>query len=304
MKTKVMATLLAMIISQSACASSVKLKVHVHNEEGAPVANAKVKAAFNDRSGNTEFLPSMKDQTDEEGNASVSGRDDFYTPVWVEKEGYYESYWETLVDKPETHDFSILLRAKLNPIPMYAKTTVLNANDKQGRVNGKQFGYDFMVGDFVPPHGNGSTSDLLITHTYQKKDTWNYSFDILVEFSNSEDGLIPFFFDENFKNSKFRSVYTSPYENYLDKWPLHMVRNGAGIPATGNMDKSRNYYFRVRTKLNEKGEVESAHYGKIYGEFPGISYYLNPTPNDRNLEFDPKQNLLKNLKPQEQVRQP
>jgi hypothetical protein len=33
-------------------------------------------------------------------------------------------------------------------------------------------------------------------------------------------------------------------------------------------------------------------------------YYLNPTPNDRNMECDPKQNLLKGLKSSEQVREP
>ena len=27
-----------------------------------------------------------------------------------------------------------------------------------------------------------------------------------------------------------------------------------------------------------------------------FKYYLNPTINDRNVEFDPKQNLMKNLK--------
>ena len=33
-------------------------------------------------------------------------------------------------------------------------------------------------------------------------------------------------------------------------------------------------------------------------------YYLNPTPKDRNIEFDPKQNLIHNLQSFEQVRQP
>jgi hypothetical protein len=33
-------------------------------------------------------------------------------------------------------------------------------------------------------------------------------------------------------------------------------------------------------------------------------YYLNPTPNDRNVEFDPKQNLLGGLQSFEQVTAP
>jgi hypothetical protein len=35
-----------------------------------------------------------------------------------------------------------------------------------------------------------------------------------------------------------------------------------------------------------------------------FQYYLNPTPNDRNVEFDPKQNLLGGLQPFEQVNAP
>jgi hypothetical protein len=52
------------------------------------------------------------------------------------------------------------------------------------------------------------------------------------------------------------------------------------------------------------GTVKSALYGKIYGDFMQFRYYLNPTPNDRNIEFDPKQNLLKNLSQLEQVSAP
>jgi hypothetical protein len=36
----------------------------------------------------------------------------------------------------------------------------------------------------------------------------------------------------------------------------------------------------------------------------GFTYYLNPMPNDRNVEFDPKRNLFTNLKPEEQVAAP
>jgi len=35
-----------------------------------------------------------------------------------------------------------------------------------------------------------------------------------------------------------------------------------------------------------------------------FSYYFNPTPNSRNIEFDPKQNRLKNLSSLETVTAP
>ena len=71
------------------------------------------------------------------------------------------------------------------------------------------------------------------------------------------------------------------------------------------------YYFRVRTVLDEKGKVVSALYGKIPHALHwgvkdmewrtdtqtaciSIGYYLNPD-GTRNLEFDPKKNLFKDL---------
>jgi hypothetical protein len=66
----------------------------------------------------------------------------------------------------------------------------------------------------------------------------------------------------------------------------------------------RIYYFRVRTKVDDRGNIVSAHYGKIYGDFMQFAYYYNPTPNDRNIEFDPKQNLLGGLQSFESVSAP
>jgi hypothetical protein len=68
--------------------------------------------------------------------------------------------------------------------------------------------------------------------------------------------------------------------------------------------------------LDENGNVKSALFGKISGNFKlyagtikphsgmGFDYYLNPTPNDHNLEFDPKHNLSTNLKLLEGVNAP
>lgn len=74
-----------------------------------------------------------------------------------------------------------------------------------------------------------------------------------------------------------------------------MNREGVGTPVEGNQDKRRNYYFRVRSKRDEKGNIISGYYGKIYGEFPEVTYYLNPVVNDHNVEFDVNRNLFPKL---------
>lgn len=77
--------------------------------------------------------------------------------------------------------------------------------------------------------------------------------------------------------------------------------------------------FRTRTKVDENGNLIEARYGKNYGpiefrlnltdERPSYrkrvtlwNYYLNPTVNDTNLEYDSKRNLLiDKVKPRERV---
>ena len=82
-------------------------------------------------------------------------------------------------------------------------------------------------------------------------------------------------------------------------------------PASSSIEEDANYFFRVRTKKDEAGRIISAVYGKIYGDFSGFEYgkltfmyYLNLTPNDRNVEFDPTKNLFENLSSLEEVRVP
>ena len=90
-----------------------------------------------------------------------------------------------------------------------------------------------------------------------------------------------------------RSAHEAPADGYQRE-----------VSQTETTNPNRNFYFRVRTKLDENGNVVSARYGKIYGDLAQFTYYFNPTPNSRNIEFDPKQNLLGGLEAFEQVRQP
>jgi hypothetical protein len=97
----------------------------------------------------------------------------------------------------------------------------------------------------------------------------------------------------------YQSALTWSYHNFTE----------TSEPASG-------YFFRVRTVLDSNGNVQSALYGKIQGDVKfyvgtkapragiGFQYYLNPTPNSRNVEFDPKQNLLGGLKSFERVTAP
>ena len=106
------------------------------------------------------------------------------------------------------------------------------------------------------------------------------------------------------EGSAFISNYKAPLGGYTNA--ISFYRNVRGKErnaiAESNDDKHYLYYFRIRTQTNELGQVTNALYGKIYGQINGcFTYFLNPTPNDRNVEFDPKRNLFMNLKSMEHV---
>lgn len=77
---------------------------------------------------------------------------------------------------------------------------------------------------------------------------------------------------------------------------------------------TQNYFFRIRT-VEQDGRIISANYGKIKGGLflaPAhsktckvqLAYYLNPTPLDRNMEWNPKRNLFTGLSFEETPRDP
>jgi hypothetical protein len=124
-----------------------------------------------------------------------------------------------------------------------------------------------------------------------------------VSFPKVGDGIQKFTVPDSEGVSGLRSAHEAPADGYQPQW-VQTDNRKPGKPVETNRDPNRNYYFRVRTVLDSNGSVKSALYGKIYGDFMEFNYYLNPTPNDRNVEFDPKQNLLGGLESFEGVRLP
>jgi hypothetical protein len=182
---------------------------------------------------------------------------------------------------------TLLLKNIGKPIAMYAKKYVLGF--KLPEYN-KKIGYDLMIGDWIGPYGKGINSDIFFTENHLDEKS-GYTF--TVSFPNPGDGIQGFTRDWNLGVSGLLSSHEAPLDGYQPKYEQAQMPN-----------PDRIYYFRVRTKIDDRGNIVSAHYGKIYGDVPQFTYYFNPTPNDRNIEFDPKQNLLQGLQSFEQVRQP
>ena len=195
----------------------------------------------------------------------------------------------------------IVIKQIKSPVPMYAKNLIVGLGGplKLPSYDGNSYGYDLVIGDWVVPHGKGILSDFIFKFEGEFSDQpygrlTNYDNKFRVSFSNANDGIIAWEGTSEAGRtygSELVSGYEAPKEGYQDTWVRRTWKEKGGYhQTTSNMD--RNFYFRVRTKVDEKGNIISAHYGKIYGDFMSFIYYLNPTPNDRNVEFDPKRNLL------------
>jgi hypothetical protein len=300
---------------QSFTTPRVDVAVTVLDEQGIPIADAEVRGLYKGVRAAIDDTVDKK-TTPSNGVVQLSGKSFWPVSVTARKEGYYDSEKDVKtfarINKKNVYSdqgTTLVLREVRNPIPMYAYRI-----DTQMHDTAKPKGFDLMKGDWVEPYGKGEIADVVFSITGFYKDKFNYDSTLLLNFPNEGDGIVSFEADEQ---SQFRSPYEALKKGYLGEKQLRKLRH----PKPGNpeedeiTDDSRhdaNYMFRIRTELDENGEVVSALYGKIYGNFSfggateKASYlqsgdlYLNPTPNDRNLEFDPSQNLF----PGERVEDP
>ena len=179
---------------------------------------------------------------------------------------------------------------------MYAKNidSVMPAKDQP-------VGFDFEKGDWVAPYGNGINTDMALTYSEQQAtdSSWRrYGFQ--VAFPNTGGGAY-------IRKKDTFSTYHSDHEandtgEYVPSFTFVYERTDDKVTQDIKVDTGTYLVFRTRTVTDSNGKILEAHYGKIYGPLNfargpekrvSFTYYFNPTPNDRNIEFDPKQNLSK-----------
>ena len=183
---------------------------------------------------------------------------------------------------------------------------------------GKPIGFDLIKSDWVAPYGKGETPDFIfwfkatdsigVSKEYYEEFPRSGRYkdsEFKLSFANDGDGLQCITEDiRKHDGSIFRLPRFAPETGYAS----NLVRSCGAIWTNRMMsligdqwNENQNYIFRVRSQRDHNGTITNALYGKIRGPiafFPGgggvsFTYYLNPTPNDRNLEYDASHNLLK-----------
>jgi len=271
--------------------------IQVVGEGGLPISGADVSIAYikppYSYSDDPEYRGAISGTTDGSGVFSAShddrsGRIGFS----VTKSGYYETRSSCELKDPSENgndrniSSTLVLKKIGKPVAMYAKQYTRIVFPEYN----KPLGYDLTVGDWVGPYGKGINTDLYFTETHADPKS---GYILSVSFPNPGDGIQEFAVPDAEKGSSFRSAYEVPLDGYQPT-----------VSQTEMTNPNRNFYFRVHTKLDGNGNVVSARYGKIYGDLSQFTYYYNPTLNDRNVEFDPKQNLLGGLQSFERVSEP
>jgi hypothetical protein len=297
--------------AQSGSSSAWRVDLRLLEESGNPLADARVWIAYRSpREGEPTdpFAPNgwaAAGTTDTNGTFAASrvNTNSSSLGIHAQKAGYYSAV--VVYDLGTSYDSSRwnlhpvwILKKITRPIPMYVRLV-----EKGPPVFNKPVGYDLMAGDWIAPHGKGQTADVIFTGQLEKKAADDFDYKLTVSFPKVEDGIQEFAVPQSEAGSQLRSPHEAPTDGYQSQVTRILARHpGQGV--VDDSDRNRNYFFRVRTVLDENGNVRSALYGKIYGDFMQFRYYLNPTPNSRNVEFDPKQNLLKGSQSFERVTEP
>lgn len=307
---KILIMLLFSIVAFSSTSSArptAKITVKAIDEQGAVIEVAKVTVGFvipnNTGIGTTEIH--KKGHSDSNGEFSASSGSMHLLGFSVDKGGYYQSgdgyefksssfllnRWE-----PWNPTVEVMLKKMRNPVAMYMNNA--RGTNIPKSMFGVPVGYDLEKGDLVAPYGRGVTSDFLINLKGEERAYTDYECSFSVSFSNEGDGIQEYNFDKN-----NQSLYKWPFEAPLRGYQNTLKREKSNIPGEGFKETRKdniNYIFRVRTKKDKDGNIIEARYGKIFGEFGfdprgnvSFGYYFNPD-GTRNLEEDPKKNLLKN----------
>lgn len=230
----------------------------------------------------------------------------------VEKEGYYKTLisldWSG--SSAQNHHREIqsnaIIKKMRNPIAM----NVANFISKDICIPKceVEYLYDLELNEFLPPLGAGVTADIVMTI----KDCSNKDDVVMVASIKAKEpgcGFFHFGVDSRESGSIFWSDYEAPPVGYFPEFTLRF--DSKHPEKNMNQDQNNNFYFRVRPKINPITRETTWHYGKIYGpiSFWAMkqdwssdaaiikldSVYFNPSAGDRNVEFDPGKNLLKNM---------
>ena len=288
--------------------AKAKLTFRVTDSLGNPVTNADVRTGFYVWDEEKSNVASTK--TDTNGMCTVEGLCSVDANCSFTKDGYYKTNFRHTFPNPRREPDSVkdgkwqpwnptievTLKEKRNPVAMYVNRIEVYFPQNE------LVGFDCKQGDLVAPYGTGNESDFLFTVIETSKSRNEFQRQLVVV-SDCEDGG----FIRSRKDiwSSLVSKHEAPDNGYTPKVETIFVYGENQQPIDTRIGEDEYLMFRSRVKKDDKGKITYSNYGKIDGRIKSgksdkgdnagyvqFLYYFNPTPNDRNLEFDTSKNLF------------
>ena len=278
-----------------------KITLKVVDNDGHIVTNANVAVYFaNQLFRNREYY---KGVTDKDGCFTAKGMSQGDIIYKITKKGYYttsDSYWFTKEgtterDKlrpwmvkytPWNPTLEVVLKEIRNPIPMYYKRI-----SKTVPLLNTEIGFDLLKGDWVIPYGVGEANDLIFIVSGYYNGLFDRESYMNVSFAHG--GGIKQLNLEDYSGHK--SVYMAPLDGYSTNYFFRKIIVQEASQRENSNPREDIYFICEIKKLHNKSE--KTFYGLIRSDFTcdyrnkkdiGVyfNYYFNPTPNDRNLEWN------------------
>lgn len=319
MKTYLTAAVLAIFTQLASCqeipSRSYKITTEIVDETGKPVQDAVVQSSKHELIPNSPIPQSRSVRVDALTNQNGIAEINLISVqapggVAIAKDGYYLTTALANWEHPDGFEgawsaqIKSIIKPIKNPIPMCASSMTGDRVIILPEMN-KNYGYDLQLADLVEPNGKGKRSDFLIRIEGEYKNAKQARLTAVIHFIDRDDGVIEFLTTDREKGSILLGDYEAPNQGYKNE--LNINFDSSDIKANYSRTQDGNYYFRARTTRDASGDIIQSNYGKIHGNFvlwaipvdqggvaqiSWIASYFNPTPNDRNVEFDTKRNLI------------
>ena len=277
-----------------------RIQIQVCDDSGENVPNADIRVFMG-----MNFRPKgyyLEGKTDTNGVFVAEGKtcgDEI--SIDVIKDGYYSSSkklsfakmgFERNVENDKWQPFgevqNIVLRKKINPINLISFSKLIDVVQTNRWV-----GFDMKKGDFVAPMGCGKNADFEVKVEWDGHPAWESRYCCAeIRFPNPFTGG---YYARNVSESKFPTVYkANPVNPYKETHIQIIDRNGNPHTTRLAFTNDASFVVRVRSVLDEVGNIKMANYGNITRINIGpsrrgvallrLEYVFNPTLNDTNLE--------------------
>lgn len=282
---------------------------YVVDQDGNPVEEARIRGAFWTGGGMNDYVP-VDGLTNTNGEYVAEGKSRYKLRYTVSKDGYYSTNGEVVYvntqSVPAVKDGkwqpygtrrSILLRRQQTSKQLCVLSE--DIKDKKWLHPGEWFipfenkwlGFDLELFDWVAPYGKGRCNDMLLRFRSDiKRRLSDYRYDMDVSFTNNPYAGV--YRMRKIDGSEFQWVYKADTNAVFESTQSFYFERHPGKRTVDCKLSDVSYLvFRTRTKLDEEGNLISAHYGVISGGWGFGSKVMgfsdacfNPVPNDTNIE--------------------